>query len=290
MKGGAIFNPKMSEATIRMIAHMGDIEQTKYQKAEVYRSPRRLLLIQEITKYNYQDPDSPMVPSWKNPSPQVGNLHAVLITLPETDGAATYELVPRRNNFFDVNMAQIFRAITNALHHGQPNYPGYGVLVLKNEESSKVRRRQIESLKAVGEKGKLPEVIEQKIAAMAGLTATPKAQRPLTTTIKTATEAVPLAEVQSAMLPAASEEAKADAIIDAAFAWVKAWNVEHFAEEGKRKQATDERKKAEAALNALKSGSPPSSSSSSSSSAAPQGGRRKKTRRSLRKKRTTRRR
>ena len=256
MKGGAIFNPAMQERRIRTLASMGAAGQSPDVTSDVYRSPRRLFLAQEITQYNYQDPDSPRIPSWKNPSPQVGNIHGVLITLPETEGSATYDFYPSRNNYFQVQMPQIFRAIANALHHGQPDYSGFGILVLKDEVSPKVRRRQLESVKAVGTKGKLPEVVEQKVAAMAGLT-------------PGATERVPISDVQSNLLASATEEARADAIIDAAVAWVKAWNVEHFAQKGKKKQATQARKQAEAALDDVKAGRAPRSASSSS--AAPQG-------------------
>jgi hypothetical protein len=201
----------------------------------------------------------------------VGNIHGVLITLPETDGDATYDFYPPRNNYFRVHMAQIFRSVADALHHGEPNSGGLGILVLKDEVSPKVRRRQLESVRAVGAKGNIPDVVDQKIALMAGLTAMPKGQRPLTTTPETATLALPLSDVQSALARDAANESWADAVIDAAIVWVKAWNVEHFAQKGKKKEATQARKQAERALDEVKAGRVPgsSSSSSSSSSAAP---------------------
>ncbi len=275
MKGGAIFNQTMPERRIRMLANMPAIVPVDRRgnpqiTSEVYRSSRRLLLLQEITQFNYQDPDS-RFPSTSSPSPQVGNIHGLLITLPETEGDATYDFYPPRNNYFRVHMAQIFRSVADALHHGEPNSGGLGVLVLKDEVSPKVRRRQLESVRAVGAKGNIPDVVDQKIALMAGLTAMPKGQRPLTTTPETATLALPLSDVQSALARDAANESWADAVIDAAIVWVKAWNVEHFAQKGKKKEATQARKQAERALDEVKAGRVPgsSSSSSSSSSAAP---------------------
>ncbi len=264
----------------------------------VYQSPLRVLAIQEVTKYN--------IPG--GTPGEEGNLHAILVTLPETGTEFKVEYIPDiPNNYFKAGATYyaIVNRVTSELKHNTI-IPGLPSLVDKEGVPTRTQSRQI-AMTQSGTKV-LPEAVQQRIASMAGLTSMPKGQRPLTTTAETAVEAVPLPDVQSALARSAPAEIKADAIIDAAVAWVKAWNAEHSAPKGSVKAAAAARKAAEKALNDLESGTtkpsvpmPASSSSSGSSSSssaapggpaaagAPQGGRRK-SKRASKQRRTTRRR
>lgn len=296
MKGGAIFRARLTEDDIRAAVGMNPPHlQRKDNVHAVYRSPRRILVIQESDKYN-------------NPGGgegEMGNVHAMLVTLPETTGTPKVELFPDiAKNFFKQNIGSGYSLVDRVNNELKYNVAIAGVPAVTEREgvTSQTRGRQIAVAQAATKE--LPEVVQQRIASMAGLTNIPKGQRPLTVESGVASEAVPLSDVSSALAKEGAAEAKADAIIDAAVVWVKAWNAEHVAGKGQKKAATAARRAASKALEDLEEGRtkvsipmPASSSSSSSSSAAPgpaaagapQGGR-KKTRRSLRTKRTTRRR
>lgn len=271
----------------------------------VYSSPRRLLAIQEIETHKQKEYGA-----------EVKNIHAMLITLPEGSGnehvsmgGATIEYFPPTPmNYFRREFVPARPATENALRFKDPIYPFYGTLVLDDVTSPKVRRRQLESLKMVGN---LPEVIGQKIGAFAGLTpvtgpsnVTPESVKardealkereklppsergkvkipPLEGLPQPTTEALPISQVQAELLSDAQAEARADAIIDAAVEWVKAWNMRHAAREMTPKERKANgvnlitlaaaEKNADAQLKALLAGEPipsPPSSSGSSSSSS----------------------
>lgn len=277
MKGGAIFRDTATEDDLRQaLGILSKSLQGTYLVNVVYRSPRRILAIQEADQYNL-----PKVLD------EYGNLHAVLVTLPETTGEATVEYIPDiPKNIFrfkgGTGVSLVERVKQELATNAGP--AGFKRLVDPQGVSTRTQSKQIAVAQSATKD--LPEVVQQRIAAMAGLTATPRGQRPLTTEASTAIEAVPLPDVQSALARVAPPEIKADAIIDAAVAWVKAWNVEHTAPKGQVAAAKKARVAAGKELDALEGGSvkpsvpmPAGSSSSSSSSAAPGGGRRRTRRR-----------
>jgi len=285
MKGGAVFRTTVTDDELR--SSMGMLPENLQGKDVVnlvYRSPLRVLGVQEVTKYNTPG----------GVAEEEGNLHAMLVTLPETGKDVTVEYIPNiPTNFFKVHTTHY--GIVNRVN-GEVKYntaiPGVPSLVDREGVPTRTQSRQIAALESATRQ--IPEVIQQRIARMAGLTSMVRAQRPLTTTAETAMDAVPLSDTKSALAMAAPQEIQADAIIDAAVAWVKAWNTEHGAPKGSVKAAATARKAAEKGLSDLEEGktkaSVPMPASSSSSSAAPQGGRRKKTNRGSKKRRTTRRR
>lgn len=264
MKGGAKFKPGISDIRVSygrgivlyMLRNLSGMRQPSdpgFSKriSEVYVSPTRLLLIEE-----------PSVPS---ANPEAGNLHAMLVTLPETTGRPTFAYFPEiPENVFKGRASNLVNAIAaGRVQFGMETHD----IVEYGAVSSTTRLGQIRETGAATKR--LPEVLQQRIAHMAGLTSSEATTLP-------AAEATASVQVPT--------ESRDDAILDAALAWVKAWNAEHVAPKGEAAAAKAARIQAEEALAALKA------SSSSSSNAAPQGGRRKKTRRSLRKKRMTRRR
>lgn len=278
MKGGAAFKKGLSDDDLRNALGM-IVTQGGSDSSAVYVSPLRLLGIQEATSLRKEE--------------EYGNLHAVLVTLPETGSGFNIEFIPDiPQNYFKRTMEGYY-SLKDRLQRefaGQP-LPHMPTLIDKDAVPTRTRSRQIAALESATRP--IPEVVQQKIATMSGLTSK---------------ESIPLSDAKSELAKVAPEDIKADAIIDAAIAWVKAWNAEHVAPKGKRKEATAVRKAAEKALDGLEEGTTKAfvplpreegSSSSSSSSAAPegpgaagapQGGRRKRTKRVVKKRRITRRR
>jgi hypothetical protein len=258
MKGGAIF--KTSDDTVLRKA-LGIFE-TKLQgrgvTSAVYVSPSRLLGIQEITSQQTKE---------------YGNLHAIVVTLPSTEGKLTVEFFPEiPTNYFKSKDIKDY-GITDRLKrelNGNP-IPYTPILIDKDAVPTRTQSRSI----ALLESGTpmLPETAQQTIAAMAGLTAMPRGQRPITTTVETALEAIPLSDVKSALARVAPKEVKAVALIDAAIKWVKAWNEEHIAPDGEKGEATKKRKAAEKVLDGIEGGKTkvfvPLPHKESSSNAAP---------------------
>ena len=302
MKGGAVFNKTLSDTELRnALGMLGTDLQGNGVTSAVYVSPLRLLGIQERA-------------SLKSDT-EYGNIHAVLVTLPVAGTDFAIEYIPDIPKNYFKGLLNGYYALTDRLQRelaGQP-LPHTPRLVDKDAVPTRTQSRQIAALESGTPT--LPETVQQRISTMAGLTSK---------------ESTPLSDAKRELAKLAPPDIKADAIIDAAVSWVKAWNVEHVAPKGKRKEATAARKAAEKVLDDLEGGKTKAfvplphkesssnaasegSSSSSSPSAAPpppQGpsaaereeerlsqealaamkGGRRKTRRSSKKRRTTRRR
>ena len=276
MKGGAVFTKTLSDTELRNALGMLDTDlQGKGVTSAVYVSPLRLLGIQERASITSDT--------------EYGNLHAVLITLPVTGKEFTVEYIPDSPKNYFKGVLNGYYALTDRLQRelsGQP-LPHTPRLVDKDAVPTRTQSRQIAALESATRQ--IPEVVQQRISTMAGLTSK---------------ESTPLPDAKSALAKGAPTEVKADAVIDAAIAWVKAWNVEHAAPKGKRKEAAASRKAAEKVLDDLEGGKTkafvPLPHKEGSSSAAPptpqgpsEGGRRRKgrnTKRVVRKRKITRRR
>lgn len=240
MKGGATFNQTLTDDEIRdMVGSM--CQALQFGKlSEVYRSPRRLLVIQEVGEQY-------------SPVSEAGNLHAMLITLHPTLGDPTIEFFPATPNYYNSCNTGALRAFISGKEEARKMVPLKMGKEIYNKAgvSAKTQTGQI----LATELATKPLTVEssQLIARMAGLTPSEKTS---------------LQDVRTDLAKKGGPEAKQEAIIDAALAWVKAWNAEHVAKKGEKRESAKKRKELEKALVGLESGKTkfqqpiPSSSSS----------------------------